>query len=285
MGKYMNFKYVISRVKTQKHPIRFLLSRILWYSGLCKMFVVNLSSGVKIRFYPTSTSTALWTDPFCFDSDGVNLIKDYLSAGDIFIDVGANIGHLTLTGAKKVGNSGQVISIEPHPRTFKFLNKNIDLNGFKNVKTYNLAIGDKNGELCFSDIRSDDQNFITEDGTVKVDIKRLDDLFFGKKVDLLKIDTEGYELFVLKGAANILSKTELVHLEIYQTNFERYGYYIKDIVDLLFKNNFKVFRFLSENELKEIDNNYLSEKCENLIAIKDVNSFREKMKNLTITCL
>jgi len=249
------------------------------------MFVVNLSSGVKIRFYPTSTSTALWTDPFCFDSDGVNLIKDYLSAGDIFIDVGANIGHLTLTGAKKVGNSGQVISIEPHPRTFKFLNKNIDLNGFKNVKTYNLAIGDKNGELCFSDIRSDDQNFITEDGTVKVDIKRLDDLFFGKKIDLLKIDTEGYELFVLKGAANILSKTELVHLEIYQTNFERYGYYIKDIVDLLFKNNFKVFRFLSENELKEIDNNYLSEKCENLIAIKDVNSFREKMKNLTITCL
>lgn len=273
----MNLKYIISRIKVQKKPIRFLLSRVLWYSGLCRIFVVKLSHGIKIRFYPTSTSTALWTNPYSFDEIEVNFIWNYLMPGDTFIDVGANIGQLTLTGAKKVDKTGQVFSIEPHPSTFKFLNKNIKLNGFKNIKTYNLAIGDKNGKACFSNIRSDDQNFITDKGSIEIDVKKLDDLFLNKKIELLKIDTEGYELFVLNGALNLLKNTEAVYLEIYQTNFERYNYDIKKIVNLLLQNDFKVYRFLSQNKLEKIDSSYVSKECENLIAVKNNNRLNNSL--------
>lgn len=279
--KRVDIKYIINRIKIQKDPIRFLLSRILWYSRLCKLFIIRLSQGVKIRFYPTSTSAALWTDSHCFDCEGVEFIWNYLSDGDTFIDVGANIGHLTLIGAKKV-RQGQVISIEPHPEIFRFLNSNIKLNKFKNVRVYNLAIGDKNGKLNFSDIKSDDQNFITEDGSIKVDIKRLDDLFEGDKVDLLKIDVEGYELFVLLGALNVLSKTVAVYFESYKTNFERYNYHTSDILNLLKKYNFKIFKFVVDNKLVEIDCDYVSEKCENLVAIKNVNFFQQRLQNFTI---
>lgn len=278
----INFKYIISRIRSQKHPVRFLLSRILWHSGLCRLFIINLSPKIKIHFFPTSTSTALWTDPYCFDDDGVNFVRDYLSRGDTFIDIGANIGQLTLTGAEKVGENGKIISIEPHPKIFSFLVRNIGLNKFKNVKAYNVAIGDNEDESFFSDIRSDDQNFITQNGPIKVSVKRLDSLFLIDKIELLKIDTEGYELFVLEGASGILPKTEAIYIEIYQANFERYGYQIKDLVVFLLNHNFRVFKFLSKDNLKEINSNYASEICENLIAVKEVDSLQKRLKNLTI---
>lgn len=280
-SKIFNLRYVVERTGSQKYPIKFLLSRVLWYSRLCKMFTINLSHGVRIRFYPTSTSTALWVDPNCFNSEGVDFIWDYLSGGDIFVDVGANIGHLTLTGAKKVGN-GRVISIEPHLKTFKFLNNNIKLNKLKNIKTYNFAAGDKSGKLRLSNIRSDDQNFISQDGSIIVDAKRIDDLFINNKIELLKVDVEGYELFVLRGGLDVLSKTAVVYFESYETNFERYNYHLRDILDLLFKNNFRVFKFITDNNLQEISLDYTSRECENLIAVKDVFSFKQRMKNFTL---
>ena len=281
---YFSIKTIISRLKGQDHKIRFLLSRLLWISGLCRIFTINLSKGIKIKFYPTSTSTALWVDPNCFDSEGVDFIWDYLSEGDTFVDIGANIGHLTLIGAKKVG-SGRVVSVEPHPRTFKFLNKNIKLNKLKNIKTYNFAIGDENNESLFSDIRSDDQNFVGEGGSVTIDIKRLDNLNIDGIVNLLKIDVEGYELFVLKGALETLSRTEAIYVEVYETNFERYSYHLKEILEMIIKNNFKVFRFIDDKNLQEINKTYVSQDCENLLAIKDLDMLKRKMNNFRLVNL
>jgi FkbM family methyltransferase len=281
--EHLNLKYIAAKLKEEEHPVRFLLSKILWKknSRLCKLFTVPLSHGVKIRLYPTSSSFALWLNPHQFDSaGGPNFIWNYLSDGDIFVDVGANIGHLTLTAAKKVGR-GQVISIEPHPEIFKYLNNNINLNKLTNVKTYNLAVGEKTGQSQFSDMKTDDQNFVTEHGPVNVSITKLDDLVSGK-VHLLKIDVEGYELFVLKGAVNTLSRTEAVYIESWDTNFKKYNYATGDIVHFLEHNNFKVFRFITDDKLQQVDRNYISEKCENVLAIKDINSFQDKFQNIIL---
>lgn len=274
----MEIKYVIERIKSQKNPVRFLLSRILWLTRVSSFFTIYFCHGIKMKFYPTSTSTALWVDPNCFNSEGVNFIWDYLRDGDTFVDVGANIGHLTLIGAKKVGN-GKVISIEPHPRTFNFLNKNIKLNKFNNVATYNFAAGEKKGKDAFSSIRSDDQNFVGK-GDLLVEIGRIDDMPIEGPVELLKVDVEGYELFVLKGGTEVLAKTSVVYCEVYETNFTRYNYHLKDIINLFKKNNFRVFKFTGENKLKEIDEGYMTEECENLVAIKDINHFRQRVNKI-----
>ena len=279
MKKYLNARHIIERLRSQKNPVKFLLSRILWQSKLCRFFTINLSHGVKVRFYPTSVSTALWTDSKSFDSDGINFIWDYLKEGDIFIDAGANIGQFTLTGAQK---AGKILSIEPHPRIFSFLKSNIKLNGFDNVKTHNVALGDKNGVLYFSDVRSDDQNFIKEGGGIKVEVKKLDDLVSCNKIDLLKIDVEGYELFVLKGALEILPKVEAVLFENFKNNFDRYGYQLRDVLDLLESNNFKIFKFCDGNKLEQVNTNYFSDKCENLLAVKDVNFLEGRLKDFKL---
>jgi FkbM family methyltransferase len=248
----------------------------LWHSGLCRIFTITLPSKVKIRFYPTSASASFWADSDYSTSDAF-FIDNYLAEGDTFIDIGANIGHLTLTGAKKVGRGGHVIAIEPNPRIFDFLNKNIQLNHFHNIKTYNVALGERNTVSNFSDNKSDEQNSLTETGSIQVCIKRLDDLFNGDSVALLKIDTEGYELPVLRGALNTISKTGLIFFESYQKHFDRYGYTTGDVLKLLIKNNFRVFKFLSERELKEINQTYNSETCENLIAVRDIDFLRKRL--------
>jgi FkbM family methyltransferase len=226
-------------------------------------------------------SASFWFDRNLSSEDGY-FITNYLRDGDNFIDIGANIGYLTMVGAKKVGRTGQVISIEPHPRTFNFLSGNIDLNHFTNIKAYNIAIGNENGKLHFSDSKSDEQNFITKRGPIEVEIKRLDDLFTDTSVELLKIDTEGYELSVLTGAPKTLSKIKVVYLETYKKHFDRYNYQGKDILDILIKNGFRVFRFLEKDKLQEINSSYCFDMLENIVAVRDVDFLRSRLNKLEI---
>ena len=273
----------INRIKRQKNIIKFLVSRILWHSGLCRLFTIEFNSRIKIRFYPTAGSASFWVEPYsCIDEE--LFITNYLQEGDTFIDVGANIGYITLTAAKKIGNAGQVISIEPHPKTFSFLKRNIAFNKFNNIKTYNVAIGNESGRVSFTNSKSDEQNFITKAGPVEVQIKKLDEIFQGEHVDFLKIDTEGYELFVLEGAQEVLKKVKVIYLEVYQVHFDRYNYDSKKILSFLTALNFKIYTFQSAKTLKEID--YSSDTClnkfENIVAIKDIEFFKSRLPEYQI---
>ena len=272
---------MIKRIKNEKHPIKFLFSRILWKLGLCRLFIIRFPSGIKMRFYPTAGSASFWVDKMSSVDDG-SFVEEYLSEGDTYIDIGANIGYLSLIAARKVGKTGKVISIEPHPKIYSFLNKNIKLNNFNNTETYNIAIGNEEGVLKFSDSKSDEQNFITKEGTIEVRIKKLDDVFLGNQVDFLKIDTEGYELFVLNGAKDTLLKTKLVFLESYQKQFDRYSYNLKDILDLLLTYNFRIFRLISAQEIEEVDSSYSTDGFENLVAVKDLNFLKSRIKDMVI---
>jgi FkbM family methyltransferase len=276
ISENLSLKYIIKRTGEQEHPFRFLFSRILWALRVCSLLKINLPHGIRLRFFPSSTSAALWLDPHRFDSDGVDFIWKYLFKRDTFVDVGANIGHLTLIAAKKAFK-GKVISIEPHPRIFKFLVQNIKLNRLENVKALNFAIGEKSGESHFSDIRSDDQNFITNGGPVAVKARTLDDLPDIGKIDLLKIDTEGYELFVLRGAKKTLEKTSAVFLESYEKNFNRYGYSTKDVIDFVSGSGFRLFKLTLENKLENIGSDYISTECENLFAVKDPRVLKDRL--------
>ena len=271
--KMSRIVYYLNKIKTQKRPIRFLLSRLLWYSRLCRFLKIHLPYGVVIVFYPTSLSAALWENRNDRKFD-IDFIYYCLPEEGTFIDVGANIGVLSLIAAKKVGEKGKVISIEPHPRIFSFLSKNVELNKFnKCIYLRNVAIGDKAGEAFFSSIKSDDQNKImsNRNATIKVPVKKLDDMIdFNviERISLLKVDTEGYEKFVFEGAHKTLKITECIYFESWETHFNNYGYSTKDVINLLSKYEFKIYK-LKDGNLFEIERGYISKKCENLIAIRE----------------
>ena len=196
--------------------------------------------------------------------------------GDLVVDVGANIGDTVLTAAIQVGPTGHVIGIEPHPRTFRFLQENLALNGIGNVEVINVAAGAAPGIARFSDDRRDDMNRI-DGGSLQVAVKRLDDLVMaGRPVALLKVDVEGYEKFVLDGAPNLLSRTSCVHFEVSSLHFPRFGYTTRDLLTLLQGAGFRLFRLLPPTGFEPIGLGFDTEPFENLVALRDVDDFASR---------
>ncbi len=146
-----------------------------------------------------------------------SLIIKKLTQGMHCIDIGSNIGYYAILESSKIGDNGTVWSIEPSPQNFETLSKNIILNQRKNIKCYNIAIGDENGKIDFliseksnwSKIKNKIDHIENGDKTIQVDIMTLDSFSQKneiKKVDLLRMDVEGYERNIIEGSINFLEK-------------------------------------------------------------------------------
>jgi len=216
--------------------IRFFLSRILWATKLSSIFTMRDISGYRLRFYPGPVSTALWCNPEFYKNEH-QLLEKYLRPGDVFVDVGANIGALTLKASRIVAERGTVFSIEAHPKTIRYLRGNLKLNSVRNVRVFHTAVGDKEGIVHFTTKRCDDANHVSESG-VAAPMCTLDSLLPDVPVRLLKIDVEGFELFVLRGAARILGQTDLIYFESYEPFFSRFGYSTGDVLSFLEEHGF-----------------------------------------------
>ena len=263
-------------LRRQRRPGRFLASRILWRSRLCSLFEIDKGT-YRLKFYLTALSAILWIDPQD-RSDDESFFQRYLKPGDTVVDVGANIGDLALTASVLVGAGGKVYCIEAHPRTYRFLRNNVALNKFTNMDLLNLALGDKDSEIRFSDMRDDDQNRVSENGSgIAVKMMRLDDVSIPEhSVELLKIDVEGYEKFVLEGARRTLERVDCIYFESYEARFNKYKYSCGDVISLLENSGFRLFRLAASDAIVPVDSNYSSSYCENLIAVRNLEAFRER---------
>lgn len=229
-----------------------------------------------MRFFPTALSASMWLDPDDRRGDEVFLAA-YLKQGNIVLDIGANIGTVALASAALVGSSGRVFAFEPHPRIFKYMNANIRMNGCKNIEAFNIALGDRDGTLILSDWYSDDQNRVQLNQTSgkgqKIRVNSLDAVLAGKlkginHIALLKIDVEGFEIFVLKGAPEILSRSECVYIESYDAHFQKYGYSTNDLLQLLSDGGFNLYK-ISGSKFDPIILPYISNTCENVVAFRN----------------
>lgn len=147
------------------------------------------------------------------DLDG--FIAERLEEGDVFVDVGANVGYFTLLGSRSVGPSGGVIAIEASPEIFKGLEKNLALNEIRNVRALNLAASDRVGTL--SVYRTDDDlrgltTTVERRGLeleCEVEAAPLNSLLTDdelKRTRLVKIDVEGSEWLVAVGLDRLLKE-------------------------------------------------------------------------------
>ena len=162
-------------------------------------------------------------DDFLFMTNHENEIMEHFNpkSGDIVVDVGAHIGLYSLIAAKRVGPGGKVIAIEPDPENFKILRKNILLNRSKNIEALECAAYSareklklflpelEQGRTIFNTVMQDRGK--TSINFLEVEANTLDNILESKnitEVNWIKIDVEGAELEVLKGAVNTLSSNK-----------------------------------------------------------------------------
>lgn len=168
-----------------------------------------------------------------YELEMTNFIESLLDKDDTFIDLGANEGFFTVLAGLLVSKKGKVFSIEPQKKLWSVIQNNISLNELCNVQLLPFGIGSKKQERNLqlypstnsgATSFSNSYNFkITFDkirkriyGTQLVKLITLDDLheIFPKKVKLIKIDIEGFELEALKGATNLLRNKRFVFILI-----------------------------------------------------------------------
>ena len=154
---------------------------------------------------------------------------------DFFIDIGANIGFYSILLS---GHFKQIYSFEPNKRNFQVLKKNIKTNNLKNIKLFNFGLGENKEELL-GNSNTKGELFQTSGFSIsrnncegeRVSIKKGDSiLLFNNKTLTIKIDVEGFELFVLKGLKNTLINNYCVlQIEIWEKNKHEVHKFLKSL--------------------------------------------------------
>lgn len=163
-----------------------------------------------------------------------DLLVGALHAGDCFVDVGAHIGYHATLAASLVGPAGLVLAYEPSPANFEVLAANIRLNGFAHAAAMNIAVSDRSGyeTLHFSRSSSADHRTYEVRGdprrSMRVPSRTLDEMLSG--IDLagrglfVKVDTQGFEIRVLRGARQTLARRPVrMIVELYPFGLEANG--------------------------------------------------------------
>ncbi len=178
---------------------------------------------------------------FGFEDAGANELFFMCKENFTVLDIGANIGWTVLNLAS-ITKHGMVIGFEPDPYNFERCNENIALNNFKNIKIFPVGLGNGN-DLVDMEVRTPSNrggNRIVGKGspsTHRVEIVKLDDFAPVRdltKIDMLKIDVEGYELNVLRGAAYLLKKHKpVLFVELDDNNLKDQGDSALDLINFL----------------------------------------------------
>lgn len=163
------------------------------------------------------------------EEETTSLFRRIVKQGDVVLDLGANIGYFTIIAAKAVGTSGKVFSFEPEPTNFKYLSKNIEVNGLSNATPFRKAVSEKagTGELFVCDYDSGHHTINQFDGiraysrgrhsevhSIPIELVAIDEFLRDKtdRVDVIKMDVEGAEALALKGMRSTIQQNS--HIKI-----------------------------------------------------------------------
>lgn len=186
-----------------------------------------------------------------YEDRNLFIIKHFIKNGDYVFDVGSHIGFYSMYLSKLVGPTGKVICLEPADTINQKLKSNFIINGYKNFKIYNCCAGEENGYCDFFEIDYDkfpegsvnsatiinekisSEYFSKKFNKKKKEIKTLDSIYINlinessatypnPTIKFIKIDTEGNEIDVLKGAKNIIKEFKPIILFEFHTKRVKY---------------------------------------------------------------
>ena len=218
------------------HELKFVLIRDL--------FEAKSRFGFKLLIKKTDFSSLFfYSDDY--EAEETKLISEIVKSGMTVLDIGGNIGYFTLLMANLVGKEGKIHTFEPNPPMYSRLEKNIKINPELDdgrITLHKIALSSKEGETIFycpieghegvGGLKNTKRASIEKE--IKVNIETLDKFVLDNKInkiDFIKMDIEGGELDVLKGAEDTLKKIRpIILFEANEMNTAPYGYRVMDIL-------------------------------------------------------
>lgn len=171
---------------------------------------LRLSNGE--RYSLPSGSLMSWVVAFNgqYDPGPQRMLAQHMRPGTLVLDIGASLGLWTVPLGRAAQAAGaRVWAVEPHPSNHPWLHRNVELNGLQaTVEIHEIALGDRSGTVMMELDEPGGGNAAvsTVAGATAVPIRRLDELAFPAPVSAMKLDVEGFELSVLRGARALLAR-------------------------------------------------------------------------------
>jgi FkbM family methyltransferase len=258
------FRRLVNRRDFRHNPVKALVKRAAWrlrWLGASEPMELRMNGGFLIAA-PRGAAGALLFYLGNSEPESAGFISGFLKPGMVFFDVGAHIGEYTLIGSRGVGPTGAVHAFEAQPDTFALLKRNCATNRAENVKLNRAAVCERQGEVEF-DI-SAEPAMSSMAAAVDVERKRARIRVPGITLDqycqthdtwpsLLKIDVEGAELLVLRGAADLLRRppgsAPAIIFECVNFTYVRFGYDRETVVTYLNSFGYEVFRMAEDGAL------------------------------------
>jgi len=179
------------------------------------------------------SNRATWALGRFYDLGTQLVVCKLLRPGDLFVDIGANEGMISLVAARFVGSNGKVIAFEPNPVPRAKFEKNLELNNISTVNIIAAGASDQEGtlELFVPEINTGEGSFAhdgnhQQPGTVVAcPIITGDSVLKDAKPSLIKIDVEGFEAKVILGLSATISRTHpIIIMEMVETHLLRAGW-------------------------------------------------------------
>ena len=201
-----------------------------------------------------------------FENAESHFVQRFLQPGMTVLDIGAHHGYYTLLASRRVGPCGRVIAFEPSRRERRKLLLHLFLNRCRNVQLRSVALAEREGETEFyqvigtqtgcNSLRPPAVHEPTK--VLRVRVSRLDDFLQRERierVEFIKMDVEGAELAVLKGAGQLLERSPrpVILAEVYDIRTEPWGYQAREIVTFLQQRGYQWFGINGHGDLTPMD--------------------------------
>jgi FkbM family methyltransferase len=239
-----------------KHALSEMLSSLSFIIP-DKHFPVNFYGGkifLNLKESPMMRRRALGV----YEYWKTRLFMDLVKPGMTVVDIGANKGYFSLLSAMLMNDRGRVISFEPSKDNCFWIRKSIQANDYKCIKLYQCALSDKKGQATFypgkksgwGSLRFSAYSSASKKQPITIHTQRLDDVLNTEginNINILKIDVEGADFLVLKGAENTLRKSHNMKLIM---DIDVRGKEKKQLFDFLTSCDFKIYKI--DRELKAV---------------------------------
>ncbi|MCA1798608.1 MAG: FkbM family methyltransferase [Xanthomonadaceae bacterium] len=144
-----------------------------------------------------------------YEPEKTAMLAAEVRPGDIVFDIGAHVGYFTVLMSQAVGADGRVYAFEPRPLNLRFLRRHVAVNGCGNVEIFDTSVGNRPGTARLETRTGTGTGHISESGNIEVDMVSVDALVDSGRLPaptFIKVDVEGGEMMVLRGALRVLER-------------------------------------------------------------------------------